>query len=68
MKGLATSCVWRLDHDVGRCGAGEDRAVTVPRDAVRSELLTRGRMVCFPLSPEDRWSVHSEVWVICGSL
>ena len=26
--------VWHLDHDVGRRGAGEDRAVTVPRDAV----------------------------------
>ena len=60
--------VWRLDHDVGRRGAGEDRAVTVPRDAVQSELLTRGRMVYFPQSPEDGWSVHSEVWIICGSL
>jgi len=68
MKGLATSCVWHLDHDVGRCGAGEDRAVTVPRDAVRSELLTRGRTVYFLQSPEDRWSVRSEVWVIYGSL
>ena len=68
MKGLATSFVWCLDHGGGTRGAGEVRAVTVPRDAVQSEPLTRGRMVCFPLSPEDRWSVHSEVWVIYGSL
>ena len=52
--------VWRLDHDVGRRGAGEDRAVTVPRDAVQSELLTRGRTVYFPQSPEDTTSANLE--------
>lgn len=68
MKGLATSCVWPLDHGGGTRGAGEGRAVTVPRDAARSELLPQGRTVSFPQRPEDGWCVHSEVWVICGSL
>ena len=48
MKGLAASCVWSLDRGGDSCGAGEGRAVTVPRDAAWSELLTQGRTVSFP--------------------